>query len=428
MCSSQLSARAARMPVMTDSHSQPEVTDPIRWSPLERLAFRFAFVYFAMFGCASLLDVGTGPRAFAARLFDPPVRWVARIAFGLTDPSSVGGARWAAAQQITAFGVAAILAVIWSAVSSRAEYRRLRGWFFIVLRYYVAVIMMIYGGFKIINSQFPPLSLEQLSEPLGSMAPMGLLWAFMGYSSVYAAFTGLGEATGAFLLFFRRTTTAGALILIAVLSNVALLNYVFDVPVKQLSFNLLLASIVLAAADARRLIDVWLLNRAAVPVDVSFDFRRRWLYGVRRVLKPIVVIGATCGPIVASALVHRRIVERPPLFGLYDVDAFVRNGVNQPAIARDWTRWRQVALSRPGVMSVKFMNDSVRMYSVTVDTVARRVSTRSRNGAVGSPIAIAYEPRADGGLRLFGAANGDSLDVTLVRVDHERVFRLLHRR
>jgi len=80
------------------------------------------------------------------------------------------------------------------------------------------------------------------------------------------------------------------------------------------------------------------------------------------------------------------------------------------------------------VMSVKFMNDSIRMYSVIVDTVARRVSTRSRNGAVGSPIAIAYEPRADGGLRLLGAVNGENLDITLLRVDHERAFRLLHHR
>lgn len=62
---------------------------------------------------------------------------------------------------------------------------------------------------------FPRAILATLDEPI------------VGW---YAMFTGFGKSIGAFLLFFRRTTTLGALILIAVLSNVALLNYVFDVP------------------------------------------------------------------------------------------------------------------------------------------------------------------------------------------------------
>ena len=398
----------------------------VAWSPIERFAFRFVFAYFAMFGCASLLDSGRGPRALAARLFDPPVRWLARDVFGLTGQTAVGGPRWAVAQQIAAFAAAVIIAALWSLGARRVEYTRLRGWTLIVLRYYVAIIMMIYGGFKIVNSQFPPLSLEQLAQPLGSMAPMGLLWAFMGYSNVYAAFTGLGEATGAFLLFFRRTTTAGVLILIAVLSNVALLNYTFDVPVKQLSFNLLLACIVVAATDVKRIVDVLLFNRGTSPAVLSFDLRRRWLYRVRRALKPVVVVGATCIPLAASIVVHRRIVEQPPLYGIYDVEAVIRNGVAVPPLATDGARWRQVILSRSDAMTLRFMNDTVRTMSMSIDSTAHRITLRSRDGSIGSS-AFEYEA-GRGGLHLRGTTNNDSLDISLARLNHQQAFRLLHHR
>ena len=160
------------------------------------------------------------------------------------------------------------------------------------LRYYVAVIMLIYGGFKVINTQFPPLSLEQLTQPLGAVSPMGLLWSFMGYSPAYTTFAGLGEVTGAFLLFFRRTTTLGALIVFAVMTNVALMNYAYDVPVKQLSTNLVLAAVVLVLPDARRLFDVLVLNASSRPADVSFAFPR-WLAVVRPLARWRTLVGGT---------------------------------------------------------------------------------------------------------------------------------------
>ena len=40
---------------------------------------------------------------------------------------------------------------------------------------------------------------------------MGILWKLMGHSYGYNLFTGLAEAVPAALLFWRRTTTVGAL-------------------------------------------------------------------------------------------------------------------------------------------------------------------------------------------------------------------------
>ena len=396
------------------------------WTPLERFAFRFVFAYFVKFWAEFLLDVGNGPRALLKVLTEPPVRWLASTAFHASGPDVVGSARWAIAQQLVAFTIATIVATVWSLSAQRLEYRRMRGWFFTVLRYWVACVMMVYGGFKIVESQFPPLALDQIARPFGSLSPMGLLWAFMGYSTFYASFTGLGEAAGAFLLFFRRTTTAGALILIAVLSNVALLNYVFDIPVKYLSSVLLFATVVLAASDAKRLVAMLLLNQPTAPKDVSFDFGKAWIYKVRRFLKPIIVVGATCGPLTASIFVRQSMVRTPSMFGVYDIDRFVRNGEVTAPLATDQARWRQLTFGRGGTVSIRFMNDSVRLFKAKVDSTARRISLRFNDRADFAQD-YTYETLTDG-LALHGRYGADSVDVTLRKLDLERSFRLLRNR
>jgi hypothetical protein len=399
----------------------PEARTP-EWTPLERFAFRFVFAYFTAFFCGSLLDSGYGPRKILAAISDPPVRWFASGVLHLPD-SAIGGPRWALAQQFVSFAIAAIIASVWSLASHKTEYYRLRGWFFIALRYYVGVVMSVYGAFKVIATQFPPISFAQLSQPLGSMAPMGLLWVFMGYSALYAMLAGIGESLGAFLLFFRKTTTIGALILIAVLSNVALLNYTFDVPVKQLSSNLLFATIVLIAPDAKRLLDVLVFNRPTIPADLSFDFRRPWIYKTRRVLKPLIVFAAVFGTLTASAVAHRFVTRKPPLFGLYEVDEFARNGV--VAGPTDGSRWRRVAFDRGGVVFVRRGDESSQYFRATVDT-SKHVIVLQQSGDA-TRMTYSFESSGDT-LRLRSEESTGAVTATLRRVDPEKVFPLLRHR
>ena len=68
------------------------------------------------------------------------------------------------------------------------------------------------------------------------------------------------EVLGGVSLIFRRTATLGALISFAVLLNVMVLNYCYDVPVKLYSTNLVLMAAFLAAPDFRRLLDFFVFN------------------------------------------------------------------------------------------------------------------------------------------------------------------------
>jgi hypothetical protein len=395
--------------------------DEDTWSRAHLFLFRATFAYFALFAAGALLDTGPAPRAVLAAVHTPVVGWFGHSVMHLAGSPNESGALWTVAQQVVAIGIALAIAVVWSLASPRTEHRRLNGWMRLVLRYYVAVIMMIYGAFKVIPSQFPPISLDQVTQPLGSLAPMGLLWSFMGYSAIYTMFAGLGETVGAFLLFFRRTTTAGALILIAVLSNVALMNYAYDVPVKQLSSNLLLASIVLVLPDVRRLVSVFVLNETTLPADFSFQFPR-WLQRIRRYVKPVIVVAATIVPLVVSGIVSPRLRTLPPLYGVYRVTEFARNGASVPPLATDSTRWKTVVFGRAGVMSVRLMTDSLVTYAATVDSATHHIAVSPRSGS-GQKTVFEYQPLATG-MKFRGVGSGDTIDVTVERVDVSKTYRL----
>lgn len=342
------------------------------WPAWQRVINRAAFAYFVLFATTSLLDVGNGPRRTLRTLRDPAVGWFGHAVLGARGSPNDSGVRWGIANLVVPVMAAVAIAVVWSLASKRPEYRRLHGWMRLVLRYYVGIVMMIYG---------------------------------------------------AFLLFFRRTTTAGALLLIAVLSNVALLNFAYDVPVKQLSSNLLMAAIFLAAADAVRLIDVLVRNRPTRAADLGLALPR-WLARGRRFVKPIVVAGATAVPLVFSAGVSPRLREAPPLFGIYDVRAFVRNGVAVLPLATDSARWRSVVFGRAGSMSIRLMTDSVRQMSIVLDSLTRSVTYQPRGAPAGRQV-LRYETPGNGSLRVRGIYAGDSVDVTLEKLDHRRAFRLL---
>lgn len=90
---------------------------------------------------------------------------------------------------------------------------------------------------------------------------MGVLWSFAGASRPYEIFVGCAELLGGILLVVPRKTMLGALVCLAGLIQVFMLNMTYDVPVKLFSFHLLLMSLFLLAPDLPRLCRFFFLNR-----------------------------------------------------------------------------------------------------------------------------------------------------------------------
>ncbi|ADY26159.1 hypothetical protein Deipr_1003 [Deinococcus proteolyticus MRP] len=132
-----------------------------------------------------------------------------------------------------------------------------------LLRFFLAAWLLNYGLIKFGFGQFGLLREEQLSTTYGESSPMGLLWRFMAASPGYQWLGGAAEVLPALLLLHRRTVTLGALLAAVTLTNIFALNLLYDVPVKLFSGHLLLAALVLAAAEWPRL---WAFARGkAVP-------------------------------------------------------------------------------------------------------------------------------------------------------------------
>jgi hypothetical protein len=121
--------------------------------------------------------------------------------------------------------IATAATVVWSLLDrSRENYAELHKWFRLFVRFALAGQMLLYGFVKVIPIQMAYPSLTRLLQPFGTLSPMGVLWASMGSAPAYEIFTGCAEVAGGLLLIIPRTATFGALISLADMIQVDVLN------------------------------------------------------------------------------------------------------------------------------------------------------------------------------------------------------------
>ena len=331
--------------------------------------------------------------------------------------------------QLVTLVLAVAIAAVWSVLDRRrTEYRKAHDWLRVYVRYALGVTMLGYGAFKVIKLQFPAPTLTALLRPYGESSPMGILWKLMGHSYGYNLFTGLAEAVPAAMLFWRRTTTLGALLLVAALANVFALNMAYDVTVKGYSLELLLMAGFLLLPELRRLWDVLVLHRAVPAQPLGEPFARPGLRRAARVLHPLVALYLIATPFWGAWRYARQGgAEGPPvpLFGIYEVESFQRNGMELPPLTTDPVRWRRFVVDRRGAFTVQAMSDSLLRYRGTVDTAAARIAFAPMTDSTRRTV-LHYVREEGDRLRIAGVSGTDSIAARLRRVDHTR-FTLLAR-
>ncbi|MDP9076986.1 MAG: hypothetical protein M3O71_06150 [Bacteroidota bacterium] len=101
----------------------------------------------------------------------------------------------------------------------------------LILRYFLAFIFLYYGFAKLLDNQFFPL-LYRSDKLVSQLNGMDKAWIFFGHSAPYKYFIGGSQVLASLLLFLRRTTLVGLLLLLPVISNIVFLNFAFNIPVK----------------------------------------------------------------------------------------------------------------------------------------------------------------------------------------------------
>jgi hypothetical protein len=400
------------------------------WPLWQRVGFRFLFAYLALYFFPLPAGISVGVWEWAWQAIVP---WVA--AHVLHRPITVftngsGDTTYDYVRVLCMAVLAAAAGVVWSAVDrKRRDYRRLHGLARVWLRYVLAICMLTYGAVKVIKLQFPTPGYVRLSETYGESSPMALLWTFMGFSTGYTFFAGAGECLGAFLLFFRRTTTLGALVVIGVMSNVVTLNYCYDVPVKLGSSHLLGLAFFLAAPDMKRVADVFVLNRPTAPLDLGPHIERRWLRVTRIALKSVIigvlVLGGFGGALVARAQYGSGNGIVAPPEGFYAVTAYTEDGealAEQPG----GRRWKTFVLQHGNKVRLWWPDRSTRAFategdasagSLTLFPVSEADGERLKDAPAAGTLHLAVQP--DGSATAEGSFEARAITVAMTRKDPE---------
>ncbi len=408
-----------------------------RWSLARRIAFRFVFVYLIVYMFPSPVDQLPGLEWLTEpyeHLWQLIVPWVGKHVLGLSQdiPGAMTGSGDKTFNYVQVFcylGLSVLATAVWSVADRRREqYGKLDNGLRIYIRYSLAGMMLGYGLAKLFKTQFSFPTMERLMKPYGESSPMGLLWTFMGYSKGYNLFTGGVEALGSMLLFFRRTTTLGALVVMGAMANVVMLNFCYDVPVKLLSTHLLLMAVFLLLPDLRRLANVLVLNRPTEPVSLRTPFEALWLERSSRVGKALFIVGTLFLMVKSQREDQAEYGDDAPraaLYGLYEVESFTRNGEVVPPVLTDTRRWRALLVDRFEWVGLHRMSGPSE-YLKLKDEPEKKLLTLASGKEGVEPMVFTYSRPDPEHLVLEGKVQDEQLSIRFLRSEPSK-FPLVNR-
>jgi uncharacterized membrane protein YphA (DoxX/SURF4 family) len=429
-----MSARAQIAPLQQDSLMP-------HWSLTSRVAFRFCFVYFGLY-CGDtqilggLLPIPNVDIPDTGTLW--PMRqmvfWAAAHIFHAELPlvySDTGsGDRtfdWVLAFCLVIF--AALATCIWSALDRKREnYVTLYKWFRLFIRFALASQLIVYGMYKVIPMQMPFPYLTRLLEPFRDFSPMGVLWSSIGASPAYETFAGSAEMLGGVLLIFPRTTMLGALVCLADMTQVFMLNMTYDVPVKLFSFHLWLMALFLLAPEFQRLVDFFFRNLTAGPSTQPQLFHTRRANRIAlaaQIIFGIWLLGMNAYGGWTAWHTYGGGRPKSPLYGIWNVDVLSIDGQLRSPLLIDYGRWRRAVFDFPDSMSFQRMDDSFAGYGASINIKDKTIALTKKSDK-NWKAKFTFQRAAENQLILDGDMDNHKIHMQLQLLDRDK-FMLVNR-
>jgi hypothetical protein len=198
----------------------------------------------------------------------------------------------------------------------------------------------------------------------------------------------------------------------------------FDVPVKILSGHLLLMSLVLLAPEARRLVTVLLLDRSAGPSTAPYPFRTPRARRIATLVQVLLLIWVMIGLAHFQWMTWHRFGPgrpKPPLYGIWTVTQFTRDGQDVPPLVTDRDRWYRVVFDSVGVFEFQHMDGTLDAVPAIIDPSAHRIGLHPVPAAPGPAGTLTYGQPAPDRAVLTGELNGHRVRIDLEYVDADRL-------
>jgi hypothetical protein len=262
------------------------------------------------------------------------------------------------------FPAAALGTLLWTYLEKRKPYqaddKALYYWLRVLLRYRLAIALLVYGLIKFFPLQSPYPSISNLNTPYGDFNEWKLFSLSLGIVPGYETFLGLVEILAAVLLLNRKTVTIGAFIVLLFTGNVFMSNLAYGGGEAVYSCFLVLIALFLFAHDVPRLVNLLAFGRPTAPDNYRPLFTPSWLMYGRFALKTfvwlffVVLYGAQ-----AYAAAHGDPYQYPAAPGLakasgiYNVREFRLNNQLLPYSDLDSIRWQDVVFEKWATISIR---------------------------------------------------------------------------
>jgi uncharacterized membrane protein YphA (DoxX/SURF4 family) len=318
------------------------------------------------------------------------------------------------------FIISLLIAIVGSFTDKkRANYQQLAYWFFVLIRFYLAMQLFSYGFNKIFKWQFYLPEPNTLYTTVGNTPRDLLYWSSMGTSRFYVVFSGMMELIAAALLLFRRTYIAGALTALMVMLNVLMINFGFDISVKLYSLFLVLLCLILLIPESKRLFDFFFSRKPVSLEKWKPEFSKR-NSRILMVVKTMIIAAILLDPLslyFRTKNFNDDLAPRPVLHGAYDVTLFVKNSDTLLPLLTDTKRWKRIFIHRRGYLITQLMNDEMSDYNLYVDTTRKKLMMENAN----ERLYLNYTMKNDSILLVDGNFFGDTLNLELKKIDLKKL-------
>lgn len=330
------------------------------WTNEELFIFRLVFIFFLVlsipFDRLLLESIKNAPFSFEAafQLFTYRTSFVPEN-LKVNQPFT-GYWNW-----LIALGISMTGSIVWHFTDKRKvkEYNRLYYFLRVFIRLRLALAVVATGIIKLLPLQLPRPSLSDYHTDYGDF----LSWKiyYLSTSITFAGYVpaiGLLELLGGILLLFRKTAAIGSGLLLAVLSNVVISNFVFDIGDQVYSSFLLLLAVFVFSYDFPRFYSLLFL-RVTTPPDPYWANTSAVRATVKKIVRAVFVAVFVLFGIGAfrsysgSQLPYSSQAGIKGIRGFYDVQSFIYNRDTLPYSLVDPVRWQNVVFESWNTISIR---------------------------------------------------------------------------